>query len=98
MSTWKTQVITKQQPDPSSVSQGDFWGGNINIAIAAIEQLSLPSLQQLGNNSWAGNTSSKHDKQLMHLKLRYYKTAEKISGEIIWYVSKAVDLVHLCCL
>jgi len=83
MRTLKTKVVTKQQPDTSSVSQGDSWGGYINTAKAATEQPSLPLIQQLANNSWTENTCLKHDKELVHSNFRYYKTAEKMSGEII---------------
>lgn len=62
---------------------GYSWGGNIHIANATIEPLSLPSIQQPRNNSWAENATSKYDKQVAHLKSRYYKTAE-MYGEIIW--------------
>lgn len=53
----------------------------MKILNAAIEELPL---QYLGNNSWNEYSSAKSDKQIVHLKFRYYKTAENMSGEFIW--------------
>lgn len=102
MGSWEANPSSTNQQSDTDISltpvlefmsQGYSWDGNIKIANAAIEELSLASM--LGNNSWDEYTSAKPDKQIVHLKFRYYKTAEKTSGEFTWWNSKAVDFLHL---